>query len=118
MLGLEEVAQVVDEVTDFPLRPVITSPCARPAWADGDPARVPSTTAPVVELPLADEPLPEFPNPKPPLSPPPLLPLLLPASDAWTLTPRNPVAPMWMVDDELPASICLAIERAVAIGMA
>ena len=55
---------------------------------------------------------PEPPPPKP--EPPPLSPE--PPDDS-TLTPRNPVAPMWMEDDDFPASISLAMERAVVMGM-
>ena len=33
-------------------------------------------------------------------------------------TPMNAVAPMWTVDDPSPASICLAMDSAVSIGIA
>ena len=116
--GSSRLLRSVAEVTVFPLSSVITSPCTSPAWAEGEPASVPSTTAPVAVLPL---PLP-LPLPKPPNPPPkpPLLPLPLPleSDEDSTLTPRKPVAPMWMVEDWSPASISLAIESAVAIGMA
>ena len=32
--------------------------------------------------------------------------------------PMNAVAPMWMTDDSCPASICLAMDSAVSIGIA
>ena len=69
----------------------------RPALAPGEAGRVPSTTAPLLEDPVPPNPV---------------------AEESWTWIPRKPVAPMWMVEPPRPASMFLATERAVPIGMA
>ena len=126
----------VAEVMVDPLRVVMTSPWTSPALAAGEPDRVPSTVAPDVVAPLLPLPEPSAPGriryrnrprsrrrsfPEAAVSisvaiAPSPVPLLL--LDASTLTPRNPVAPMWTTVDALPASICLAMVSAVWMGMA
>ena len=71
-----------------PLIAVITSPWTRPALAAGVPDWAPATSAPEVVCWLA-------------------IPM-----------PMNAVAPMWTTDDSCPASICLAMDSAVLIGIA
>src|SRR5215469_934942 len=56
---------------------------------------------------------------KPPLPPEPgKLPPKLPRPEGEVSTPRNAVAPMCTVDEGVPASIWLAIEDALVIGIA
>src|SRR5579875_1378333 len=99
-----------------PSTAVMTSPAVSPEDAAGVPGRVPQTRAPGVTEPPEPVPKPEPGNPEPPGPPP-------EAGHPWaelgaTDTPMNPVRPMWTVELDLPAAICLAIDSASLIGMA
>ncbi len=101
------------------------SPSASPPCWAGELVTTEQIRAPEdVELPDPDpDPLPDpkplplpKPLPKPEPEPEPPLPLL--HEPCATSTPRKAVAPMWTVEEEVPSSICLAIEIASLIGMA
>src|SRR5216683_7348592 len=79
-----------------PAREVIRSPWATPACAAAEPETTPATVAPL-------------PAEMPPKNP---------ALEDATATPRNAVPPVCTAEDDVPASIWLAIEAASLIGMA
>jgi len=106
------------DVTDWPFTDVMVSPSASPLSCAGELVITEQINAPEEVLLLEPEPLPPLkpppPNPKP--EPPPVLPLA--QVDCATSTPKKAVAPMWTVDELVPASICLAIVIASLIGIA
>ena len=79
------------EVTVRPPTAVTTPPGSMPARSAGEPATTPATRDAVD---------------------------VARAAGSQTWTPKNAVAPMWTVSEELPAMICCAIGRAWSIGMA
>src|SRR5580693_10313445 len=85
-----------EDDTAWPLIESITSPSDRPAWAAGDPGRVPATVTP--ELSCSPPGMNELP-------------------DDPSSTPRKPVAPMCTVLEALPASIWPAMAKALLIGI-
>ena len=95
------MVRAVAEEMVFPLKLVMAT----------EPESTWETTAPE-ELALLPDP-PEVPKLPDPVLPDPVL-----FEEFPTPTPRKAVGPMWMVELAWPASIFLATERAVPIGMA
>ena len=121
--GTSRLVSALGEATVWPLSEVMVSPSASPPSCAGELVMTEQINAP------EDEELPEpdpdpVPDPKlPPKLPPkpepkPESPLPLLHEPCATSTPRNAVAPMWTVEEAVPASICLAIVIASLIGMA
>src|SRR5581483_7840699 len=82
-----------EDETVLPATAVITSPAASPTLPAGEPGTTAATYPPVTLSP----------NPNPPFE---------------ICTPMKGVPPTWIVDVELPDSICFTILRAALIGIA
>jgi hypothetical protein len=122
--GSSSVVRALGEDTAWPFSEVMTSPSVSPLSCAGELVTTEHTNAPDELLlpepcplpPPLPKPPPPKPDPEPPKPPPPVLSLL--HVDWATSTPRKAVAPMWTVEEAVPASICLAIVTASLIGMA